>query len=107
MAQQAIGSETRKTDSHRNEKIGYVRSTKMAKTIVVEVEMQKAHAKYKRVIAKSKKFYAHDEQNTARSGDVVRIVETRPMSKLKRWRLAEVIQRAAIVPGEEKLEQAG
>jgi small subunit ribosomal protein S17 len=103
---QATGSEGRKTDAHRNEKIGYVRSTKMAKTIIVEVVMKKAHAKYKRVIAKTKKFYAHDEQNTARTGDVVRIVETRPLSKLKRWRLAEVIQRAAIVPGEEKLEQA-
>ena len=103
---QATGSEARKTDSHRNEKIGYVRSTKMAKTIIVEVVMKKAHAKYKRVIAKTKKFYAHDEQNSARTGDVVRIVETRPLSKLKRWRLAEVIQRAAIVPGEEKLEQA-
>ena len=53
---QATGSEARKTDSHRNEKIGYVRSTKMAKTIIVEVMMKRAHAKYKRVIAKSKKF---------------------------------------------------
>ena len=106
MAEQTTGSRAQKTDSSRNEKIGYVRSTKMAKTIVVEVEMRKAHKKYKRVIAKSSKFYAHDEQNTARTGDVVRIVETRPLSKLKRWRLAEVIQRAAIVPGAEKLEQA-
>src|SRR5580765_3436578 len=106
MAQQATGATALKTDSHRNEKIGYVTSTKMAKTVVVEVEMRKAHAKYKRVIAKSKKFYAHDEQNTARTGDVVRIVETRPLSKLKRWRLAEVIQRAAIVPGAENIEKA-
>ena len=58
------------------------------------------------MIAKSKKFYAHDEENTARTGDVVRIVETRPLSKLKRWRLAEVLRRAAIVPGAEKIEQA-
>jgi small subunit ribosomal protein S17 len=106
MAQQAKAGEARNTDSHRNEKIGYVRSTKMAKTIIVEVLMKKAHHKYKRVVANSKKFYAHDEQNTARTGDVVRIVETRPLSRLKRWRLAEVIQRAAIVPGEEKVEQA-
>ena len=106
MAEQETGAKTQKTDSHRNEKIGYVTSTKMAKTVVVEVHMRKAHAKYKRVIAKSKKFYAHDEQNTARTGDVVRIVETRPLSKLKRWRLAEIIQRAAIVPGAEKIEQA-
>src|SRR5215468_4489698 len=98
MAEQATGA-NQKTDSRRNEKIGYVTSTKMAKTVVVEVVMRKAHTKYKRVIAKSKKFYAHDEQNSARAGDVVRIVETRPLSKLKRWRLAEIIQRAAIVPG--------
>jgi small subunit ribosomal protein S17 len=106
MAEQATGAKTQKTDSHRNEKIGHVTSTKMAKTIVVEVVMQKAHAKYKRVIAKSRKFYAHDEQNRARTGDVVRIVETRPLSKLKRWRLAEVIQRAALVPGAENIGQA-
>ena len=106
MAEQARTAPAQKTDSHRNEKIGNVTSTKMAKTIVVEVEMRKAHLKYKRVIAKSKKFYAHDEQNAARTGDVVRIVETRPLSKLKRWRLAEVIRRAAIVPGAEKVEQA-
>ena len=73
MAEQATGAKTQKTDSHRNEKIGYVTSTKMAKTVVVEVEMRKSHAKYKRVIAKSKKFYAHDEENSARTGDVVRM----------------------------------
>ena len=106
MAEQQTGANTQKTDSHRNEKIGYVTSTKMAKTVVVEVVMRKAHAKYKRVIAKTMKFYAHDEKNTARTGDVVRIVETRPLSKLKRWRLAEVIQRAALVPGAENIEQA-
>jgi small subunit ribosomal protein S17 len=106
MAEQATGAVVQKTDSHRNEKIGNVVSTKMAKTIVVEVEMRRAHAKYKRVISKSKKFYAHDEANAAHAGDVVRIVETRPLSKLKRWRLAEVIRRAAIVPGAEKIEQA-
>jgi small subunit ribosomal protein S17 len=55
---------------------------------------------YRRVISRSKKFYAHDEKNTARLGDVVRIEETRPLSKLKRWRLTEVIRRAALVPGE-------
>ena len=62
----------------------------MQKTIVVEVEMRTAHPKYKRVIKHSKKFYAHDEQNSARVGDVVRIRETRPLSKLKRWKLEEV-----------------
>ncbi|MBV9074292.1 MAG: 30S ribosomal protein S17 [Acidobacteria bacterium] len=106
MPEQKSGAPTPKTDSNRKEKVGYVVSTKMAKTVVVEVDMQRAHPKYRRVISRSKKFYAHDEENTARAGDVVRIVETRPLSKLKRWRLAEVIQRAAIVPGAEKIEQA-
>ncbi len=87
--------------SRRNEKIGNVVSTKMAKTIVVEVEMRKAHPKYKRVMKTNKKFYAHDEQNTARVGDVVRIRETRPLSKLKRWNLEEIIRRSALVQAEE------
>ncbi len=86
--------------SRRNTKIGYVTSTKMAKTIVVETTRQKAHPLYKRVISRSKKFYAHDEKQTARVGDVVLIEETRPLSKLKRWRLKDVIRRAALVPGE-------
>ena len=84
--------------SRRNTKIGEVVSTKMAKTIVVETRRQKAHPLYRRVISRSKKFYAHDEQNTARVGDYVLIEETRPLSKLKRWRLKEVLRRAAIVP---------
>jgi small subunit ribosomal protein S17 len=87
--------------SHRNEKVGNVVSTKMQKTIVVEVEMRKAHPKYKRVMKMSKKFYAHDEQGTARVGDVVRIRETRPLSKLKRWNLEEVIRRSALAQAEE------
>ena len=65
-------------ESRRNEKVGAVVSTKMEKTIVVKVEMAKAHPKYKRVMRTSKKFYAHDEQNSARVGDIVRIRETRP-----------------------------
>jgi small subunit ribosomal protein S17 len=82
--------------SHRNEKIGQVVSTKMQKTIVVEVEMRKAHPKYKRIIRSSRKFYAHDEQNTAHVGDMVRIRETRPLSKLKRWNLEEIVRRSAL-----------
>src|SRR5271169_1565843 len=77
--------------------IGEVVSTKMAKTIVVEVRRQKAHPFYKRVVSRSKKFYAHDEQGTAHMGDFVKIEETRPLSKLKRWQLKEVVQRAAQV----------
>src|ERR1700742_4289296 len=83
-------------ESRRNEKVGNVVSTKMQKTIVVEVEMRKAHPKYKRVMKTNKKFYAHDEQNTARVGDVVRIREARPLSKLKRWTLEEIVRRSAL-----------
>ena len=82
--------------SLRNEKVGVVVSTKMQKTIVIEVEMRKAHPKYKRVIKSNKKFYAHDEQNSARVGDVVRIRESRPLSKLKRWSLEEIVRRSAL-----------
>jgi small subunit ribosomal protein S17 len=87
--------------SRRNEKVGQVVSTKMQKTIVVEVEMRKAHPKYKRVMKLSKKFYAHDENNTARIGDMVRIRETRPLSKLKRWNLEEIVRRSALAQVEE------
>ncbi len=80
----------------RNEKIGTVVSTKMQKTIVVEIEMRKAHPKYKRVMKSNKKFYAHDEQNSARTGDVVRIREVRPLSKLKRWSLEEIVRRSSL-----------
>ena len=81
---------------HRTEKIGLVTSTKMDKTIVVSVEMRKAHPKYKRVVKSNKKFYAHDEQNSARVGDQVRIRESRPLSKLKRWNLEEIVRRSAL-----------
>jgi small subunit ribosomal protein S17 len=84
------------TGARRNEKVGNVVSTKMQKTIVVEVEMRKAHPKYKRIIRSTKKFYAHDEQSSARLGDVVRIRETRPLSKLKRWALEEIVRRSTL-----------
>jgi small subunit ribosomal protein S17 len=86
----------------KNEKIGEVVSTKMAKTIVIVVTRRVPHPLYKRIIAKRKKFYAHDEQGTAKLGDVVKIVESRPLSKLKRWTLAEVIRRAAQVGAQPK-----
>jgi small subunit ribosomal protein S17 len=82
---------------HKNEKIGQVVSAKMTKTIVVEVTRRVSHPVYKRIIKKRKKFYAHDEQQTAKVGDVVRIVECRPMSKLKRWQLGEVLRKAVQV----------
>lgn len=97
---------TEKRASRRNEKVGQVVSTKMQKTIVVEVEMRKAHAKYKRTIRTNRKFYAHDEQNTARVGDMVRIRETRPLSKLKRWNLEEILRRSALAQIEEETSAA-
>ncbi len=81
----------------RQEKIGRVTSAKMQKTIVVEVIRLVQHRLYHRVMRVSKRFYAHDEQREARPGDTVRIVETRPMSKLKRWRLVEVVARRTTV----------
>ena len=81
----------------KNEKVGSVVSAKMAKTIVVEVSRKAAHPVYKRVVTKRKKFYAHDEKGEAKPGDVVRIIECRPMSKLKRWSLEEVVRRSALV----------
>ena len=90
----------------KNEKVGQVVSTKMAKTIVVEVTRRVPHPLYKRIITKRKKFYAHDEQCTAKLGDTVRIVECRPLSKLKRWQLGDVLRRAVQV-GELKLDDAG
>jgi small subunit ribosomal protein S17 len=81
----------------KNEKVGEVVSTKMAKTIVVEVSRRVPHPLYKRIIGKRKKFYAHDEDGKAKMGDVVRIVECRPLSKMKRWQLAEIVRRAAQV----------
>jgi small subunit ribosomal protein S17 len=92
----AASTETATAASKRNEKVGLVVSTKMAKTIVVETEMRKAHPKYKRVLKSNKKFYAHDEQNSARVGDMVRIRESRPLSKLKRWTLEEIIRRSSL-----------
>ncbi|HEV8385204.1 MAG TPA: 30S ribosomal protein S17 [Candidatus Acidoferrales bacterium] len=78
----------------RQSKTGVVTSAKMQKTIVVKVTRRVQHRMYKRVISVSKKFYAHDEAGEARAGDTVRIVETRPLSKLKRWRLAEIVARS-------------
>ena len=78
--------------------IGTVVSNKMKKTIVVEVTRKKAHPLYGRVISIRKKFYAHDEKNDAHVGDTVRIEESRPLSRLKRWQLKEIVRKAALVP---------
>ena len=82
----------------RKEVIGKVVSDRMHKTIVVQVVRQTGHGLYGRVISKAKKFYAHDENNEAHIGDTVRLEETRPLSKLKRWKLKAVLQRTALAP---------
>lgn len=78
----------------RQQRLGRVVSSRMDKTIVVEVTRHAQHPLYKRVVRLRKKFYAHDERNQCRDGDMVRIEETRPLSKLKRWRLVEIVARA-------------
>lgn len=91
---------------HRQTKVGRVTSNKMEKTIVVAVESLKQHPIYKRTYRFTNKFKAHDEHNDARIGDVVRIEETRPLSKDKRWRLVEILQRAAqVTPVEQVVAQ--
>jgi small subunit ribosomal protein S17 len=81
----------------RQEMTGVVTSAKMQKTIVVKVTRTVQHPVYQRVVRRAKKYYAHDETGEARVGDTVRIVASRPLSKLKRWRLAEVISRSTRV----------
>ncbi len=78
----------------RATKVGRVVSNKMNKTIVVEVERRVQHAEYTRTIKRTSRFHAHDESNAAKVGDRVRIEETRPLSKLKRWRLREIVTKA-------------
>ena len=78
----------------RKERIGVVVSNKMEKSITVAVKRKVKHPIYGKFVNKTTKFYAHDESNTCSVGDVVRIMETRPLSKLKRWRLVEIIERA-------------
>jgi ribosomal protein uS17 len=80
--------------ANRQERQGTVVSAAMEKTIVVKVDVIKAHPKYKKVVRRSAKFHAHDERNEAKLGDVVRIIETRPLSKQKRWRLAKIVEAA-------------
>jgi small subunit ribosomal protein S17 len=78
----------------RQERRGVVVSSAMDKTIVVKVDTIKAHPRYKKVVRRSVKFHAHDEQNTANVGDIVRIVETRPLSKSKHWKLVQIVEAA-------------
>ncbi|MDD2707241.1 MAG: 30S ribosomal protein S17 [Verrucomicrobiae bacterium] len=82
----------------RKDRVGRVVSDKMVKTIVVVVERRVRHPVYEKVITRVRRFYAHDEKGEARVGDRVRIVETRPLSRLKRWRLMEVLERGTEKP---------
>ena len=79
---------------HKNSKVGEVVSNGAAKTIVVEVTRRVPHPLYRRIVSKKKKFHAHDENQEAKLGDRVKIVECRPLSKLKRWRLEEIVFKA-------------
>ena len=90
MSQEAPSS-TVERKSVQKTRVGVVVSNKMAKTIVVEVERRVPHPIFKKIVRKTSKFYAHDEEQKAKEGDKVRIEETRPMSKLKRWKLVEVL----------------
>jgi small subunit ribosomal protein S17 len=98
MATEATTTQAPKAARHQRQEVtGVVTSAKMEKTIVVKVTRMVQHRLYTRVMRVSKKFYAHDEKREARLGDTVRIVETRPTSKLKRWRLAEIVRRSTRV----------
>jgi small subunit ribosomal protein S17 len=110
MAETATGKsatpESKHVQGRRKEVVGEVVANRMSKTIVVKVTRKKAHPFYGRVVARNKKFYAHDEKNEAHVGDVVRLEETRPLSKLKRWKLKDIVRKTALVP-EIVLDQNG
>src|ERR1035437_436063 len=91
-----MAEETKKSESrgNRKQRVGEVVSNKMTKTIVVRVERRFPHPQYKKIVTSYKKFYVHDEKSEAKPGDTVRIEESRPLSKLKRWTLIEVVERS-------------
>ena len=88
-------SEQKQTRAHRKTRIGIVVSDAADKTIVVRVDRRTRHPKYGKVITRSQRYHVHDEHNEAHTGDRVEIIETRPLSKMKRWRLLNILQRAA------------
>jgi small subunit ribosomal protein S17 len=92
--EQSAGASAPSTRIRRRERTGVVVSDHMSKTVVVQVERVFRHPVYEKVVRRSRRFYAHDEDGIAHVGDTVRIRETRPMSKLKRWRVVEVVKRA-------------
>lgn len=95
-------------EKNRKTRLGRVVSNKMDKTVVVVVETWRRHPRYRRVVRQASKFKAHDEENACRIGDLVRIVETRPLSKEKRWRVAEIVSKKEVaeVPSTEKEVEA-
>jgi small subunit ribosomal protein S17 len=89
---QASGGGAKAEVRHRQEKVGIVTRTKMQKTVLVEVSRRVPHPLYKRIVTRRSRFLVHDEEGRAQTGDMVRIIETRPMSRHKRWRLGEIVQ---------------
>jgi small subunit ribosomal protein S17 len=92
MADMTTNTETKR--GTRKERVGRVISDKMQKTVVVAIERRVPHPVYGKMVTRTKKVKAHDEENSAKNGDLVRIAETRPLSKDKRWRLVEIVERA-------------
>ncbi len=90
----AAGTDAQPAKGARKVRLGVVVSDKMQKTVVVQIDRRVPHPIYGKMVTRSKKFKAHDEENTAKAGDTVRIAETRPLSKDKRWRVVEIVERA-------------
>lgn len=86
-------TEAEQSTIRKTQKVGRVVSDKMTKTVVVAVDYLKPHPLYRKIIRKTNKFHAHDEENSCKVGDIVRIEETRPISRLKHWRVVEIVQR--------------
>jgi small subunit ribosomal protein S17 len=97
MSESQSQSQSETKQGHKNEQVGIVVSTKMQKTIVVEVSRRVSHPLYRKYVTRRKKYHAHDETADAKMGDMVRIIESRPLSRTKRWALKEVIRRATQV----------
>lgn len=89
-----MSENTEKSRGNRQEKVGVVVSNKMNKTVIVEVEKTVTHRLYHRYQKRTSRFYAHDEENRCQIGDQVRLISTRPLSRLKRWRVGEVVKKA-------------
>ena len=93
-------STTVKKPGLRKERVGIVVSDCQEKSIIIKVDRKTAHKKYKKVMVKSKKYHVHDEKNEAKIGDIVEVIESRPISKLKNWRLGRIVRKAGVQAGE-------